>query len=124
VFATKGEVWLTAIPYNQAGSQLVRARDIRIAGNTDSRVANLLLALFGNSGVQESIRAGLTHDFANDYVKLLADVRREIGSRREGDFLFSVSVDEVRNGRIAVTGQGLFLPVEATGTATIAYRPR
>jgi hypothetical protein len=121
--ATKGTVWLTAIPYNQPGSQLVRARDIRIAGETDSRVADLLLALFGDSGVQASIRAGLSHDFARDFTKLLADVRREIGSRREGDFVFSVSVDEVRNGRIAVTGQGLFLPVEAAGTATIAYRP-
>lgn len=122
--STKGEVWLTAIPYNDAGSQLVRARDIRIAGETDSRTVNLLLALFGDTGVQESIRDGLTHDFAGDYAKLLTDVRREIGSRREGDFLFSVSVDEVRNGRIAVTGQGLFLPVEATGRAMIAYRPR
>jgi len=124
VFSTKGQVWLTAIPYNEEGSQLVRARDIRLAGQTDSGTVNLLLALFGDTAVQESIRAGLTHDFARDYAKLLADVRREIGSRREGDFAFSVSVDEVRNGRIAVTGQGLFLPVEATGKATIAYRPQ
>jgi hypothetical protein len=123
-FSTKGEVWLTAVPYNDEGSQVLRARDIRIAGDTDSRTVDLLLMLFGDTGVQETIRAGLTHDFAGDYAKLLADVRREIGNRREGDFVFQVSVDEVRNGRIAVTGQGLFLPVEASGRATIAYQPR
>lgn len=123
-FSTKGEVWLTALPYNDEGSQVLRARDVRIAGDTDSATVDLLLMLFGDAGVQESIRAGLTHDFGRDYARLLADIRRELGNRREGDLVFSVNVDNVRNGRIAVTGQGLYLPVEAYGRATIAYDPR
>lgn len=121
---TRGRVWLTAIPFNAPGSQLVQARDVRIAGDTDSDVADVLLDLFGDAGVQATIADGLSHDFAKDYAEVLADARRAIGSRQEGDFLLSATIANVRNGRLAVTGRGLFLPVEATGTATIAYRPR
>ena len=121
---TKGEIWLTAIPYNDADSQVVRARDISIAGQTDSTIANLLFRLFNDAGVQESIRNGLTHDFAGDYQKVLAAAQKAIGSRQEGDFLLSAHVTRVENGAVKVTGQGLFLPVSAEGEATIAYRPR
>jgi len=119
--ATKGTVWLTAIPYNDPGSQVLRVRDLQLAADTDSRIANLLVALFSNEGVQASIRAGLTHDFAGDYAKVLTAARRAVNGRREGDFLLSATIADVKNGRIAVTGQGLFLPVEAAGTAAISY---
>ena len=122
--STKGTIWLTAIPYNQENSQVVRARDIAIAGETDSAIANLLFALFSDTGVQDSIREGLTHDFARDYQKVLVAAQKAIGARQERDFLLSAKVTSVRNGAIRVTGQGLFLPVQATGEASIAYRPR
>ncbi|MGP7795603.1 DUF4403 family protein [Sphingomonas sp. CLY1604] len=120
----KGTIWLTAIPYNEPNSQVVKARDVRIAGDTDSGVANLLLTLFGDSGVQGSIQQSLTHDFGTDFARLLVDVRKKIGERREGDFVFYTTIDDVRNGSIVATGKGLFLPVNTSGTATIAYRPR
>ena len=123
-FTNKGTVWLTAIPYNDHDSQVVRARDVRIAGETDSGVANLLLTLFGDSGVQDSVRQALTHDFGSDIARLLVNVRRGIGERREGDFVFSTTIGQARNGSIVATGKGLFLPVDASGTATIAYKPR
>ncbi len=121
--ATKGQIWLTAVPYNNDNSQVLRTRDIRLAGQTDNGVANMLFDLFGDLGVQQSIQSALTHDFADDYGKLIVDVRRAIGERRQGDFIFSTGIDDVRNGRIVVTGRGLFLPVNVSGYATIAYRP-
>ena len=120
---TKGEIWLTAIPYNAQGSQVVHARDVALAGQTDSTVANLLVTLFSDSAVRASIQDGLTHDFGKDYRNVLAKARAAIGERREGDFILSADVTSVRNGAIRVTGQGLFLPVHATGKATITYRP-
>ena len=122
--ATRGTIWLTALPYNEAGSQLVRARDIRLASDTDSHVANLLVALFNDTGVRESIRNALSHDFATDYQKVLGSTRKAIGARREGDFVLSANVTDVQNGAIKVTGKGLFLPVRAAGEASIGYRPR
>ena len=122
--ATSGEAWLSALPYNLPGSQLVRARDVQLATRTDSAAVDLLVRLFDDAGVQASVASALQHDFAPDYAKVLAKARAAIGERREGDFVLSARVDEVRNGRIAATGAGLFLPVEASGDARISYRPR
>jgi Domain of unknown function (DUF4403) len=124
LLATKGEVWLTAIPYNVPGSQLVRVRDVAIATDTDSEITNLLIALFKDGTIRASIAQGLAHDFAPDYAKVLTAARKAIGSRREGDFVLSADVTRVENGTLAVTGKGLFMPVHAVGQATIAYRPR
>lgn len=124
VLAANGTVWLTAIPYNEPNTQRVQARDIRIAADTDSQVANLLAALFGNADVQGSIASGLTHDFVGDYDKVLRAARKALNQRREGDFLIDATITDVRNGELKVTGEGLFMPVRATGTATIRFRPR
>ena len=124
LLSTKGEIWLTAVPFNTANSQLVQARDVTIASNTDSHITNLLFAVFNDTSVRESIRDGLTHDFAPDYAKVLESARKAIGEKREGDFVLSADVTRVENGRLAVTGQGLFMPVRAYGQASIAYRPR
>lgn len=121
--ATTGEVWLSALPYNEPGSQVVRVRDLQIAGDSDSVTIDLLFRLFNNAGVQQQIRAGLAHDFAGDYQKVLRAARGAIAGHREGDFILSATVTSVRNGPIKVTGQGLFLPVEAEGSANIRYAP-
>jgi len=121
---THGEMWLSAIPYNDANSQAVHVRDLRIAGRTDSKAVNLLMALFDDSAVQASIRDGLTHDFAGDYAKVLVAARRAIAAHREGDFVLSADVTDVDNGTLAVTGQGLFLPVRARGVANIRFAPQ
>ncbi|RDE06555.1 DUF4403 family protein [Sphingomonas aracearum] len=121
---TKGEVWLSAVPFNAPGSQLVEARDIRFATQTDSTVVNLLSALFANDAVRANIAGALRHDFAPDYQKVVAAARRAIGQRREGDFLLSADITSVTNGRVQVTGQGLFLPVRAEGEARIRFHPR
>ena len=121
--ATKGQVWLSAVPYNEPGSQVVRVRNLAIAGKSDSVTIDLLFALFNNETVQQEIRAGLSHDFAGDYQKVLRAARGAIAGHREGDFVLSADVTSVRNGPIKVTGQGLFLPVEAEGTANIRYAP-
>ncbi|WP_244501545.1 DUF4403 family protein [Sphingomonas gellani] len=123
LLSTRGEVWLTAIPFNRPGSQRVEVRDLSLTTHTDSSVTDLLVALFNDAGVQESIRGGLSHDFAPDYAKVLDSARRAIGSRREGDFLLATQVDRVENGVIKATGQGLFMPVRVSGRATITYRP-
>jgi hypothetical protein len=124
LLSTKGEVWLTAVPYNVPNSQLVRARDVAIAAHTDNRLTNLLIALFSDASIRDSIAQGLSHDFAPDYTRVLGAARKAIGSRRQGDFLLSADLTSVENGTLSVTGAGLFMPVRATGQATIAYRPQ
>lgn len=124
VASARGTIWLTAIPYNEPGSQRVQARDVRLAADTDSRVANLLVALFADADVRTTIASGLTHDFVGDYDKVLRAARKALDDRREGDFLLDAEITDVRNGELKVTGEGLFMPIRAAGTATIRYRPR
>lgn len=119
-----GEAWLTAVPVNAPGSQVLEARDVSFATRTDSKVVNLLVALFNDPSVQASIAEGLRHDFAPDYQKVLAKAQKAIGERREGDFVLSARINRVVNGEVKATGAGLFLPVSAEGTAQIEYRPR
>ncbi|MEG3085970.1 DUF4403 family protein [Sphingomonas sp. PB4P5] len=122
--ATRGEIWLSALPYNEENSQIVQARDVRIAGRSDSSAVNLLISLFDDDTVQARIRGALRHDFARDYQKVLVAARKAVAGHREGDFILSADVTSVRNGAVKVTGQGLFLPVQATGTANIRFAPR
>ncbi len=122
--AATGEAWLTALPFNKAGSQLVDARDVTFAAQTDNRLVNLVVALFSDSAVQASIAKGLRHDFAPDFNKVIRAAEKAVGHKREKDFVISTRITTVRNGRIMVTGAGLFMPVEASGTAQINYRPR
>jgi hypothetical protein len=122
--ATSGEIWLSAVPVNEANSQRVIVRDLKIAGQTDNRAINLLFALFEDPVVLERIRAGLTHDFAGDYDKVLVAARKAIAGHREGDFVLAANVSKVTNGTLKVTGQGLFLPLQVSGQASILYRPQ
>lgn len=119
----QGEIWLSAIPYNDTNSQVVHVRDLKIAGRTDRASVNLLFSLFDDPVVLEEIRTSLTHDFEGDYQKVLTAARKAIAERREGDFLLSADVTGVNHGALMVTGQGLFLPVAVSGTAKILYSP-
>ena len=84
----------------------------------------MVAAALADPAVRASIATGLSHDFAPDYRKVLGKVERAIGERREGDFVLRSRITTVRNGRIAATGAGLFMPVTVTGQASITYRPR
>ncbi|MFK3890539.1 DUF4403 family protein [Sphingomonas sp. NPDC079357] len=121
--ATSGEAWLTAQPYNDENSQLVRARDVQLAADTDSDAVDLIVSLVDAAPVQQAVALALQHDFAPDYQRVLAKAQAAIGARQEGDFFLSTDVTSVSTGRLQVTGAGLFLPVRAQGAARIAYKP-
>ena len=120
---TKGEIWLSAVPYNKADSQIIKVRDLKIAARTDSKAVNLLISLFSDAEVLAEINAALTEDFNKDYEKVLIAAKKAIAQRREGDFTLSAEVDKVSHGSVMVTGSGLFLPVDVTGKANIRYTP-
>lgn len=124
LLTTKGKIWLTALPFNRPGSQLIEARDVQLVADTDSGTVNLLARMFNDSDVRDSVAQGLRHDFAPDYARILGKTKAAIGGRREGDFQLAAEITRVTTGALAVTGSGLFLPIRAQGKATIGYRPR
>jgi hypothetical protein len=120
---TKGVIWLSAVPYNQPNSQIIKVRNLQIAARTDSQAVNLLMSLFSDAEVLAEINAALTEDFNKDYEKVLFAAKKAIAQRREGDFTLSAEVGKVSHGSVIVTGSGLFLPVDVTGRANIRYTP-
>jgi hypothetical protein len=54
---------------------------------------------------------------------VIAAATKAIAKRREGDFMLSAQIAGVKHGTVVPTGQGLFLPVQVTGTANIRYTP-
>lgn len=121
---TNGVIWLSAIPYNEANSEVVHVRELQIAGTTDREAVNLLFALFNDPEVRAEISNALVTNFNRDYEKVLNAAKQAIAMRREGDFTLSAEVNEVSHGTVVATGQGLFLPVDVTGKANIRYTPR
>ncbi len=118
----RGQVWLTGVPFNEPDSEVIRVDDLKIATRTDSKAVDLIVALFTDPDTVGAIQAALTENFAKDYDRVIGAARKAIAARRQGDFQITATIDQVHHGRILVTGQGLFLPVEARGKASILYR--
>ena len=119
---THGRIWATAIPVNEPGSAEVRFADVKIMGDTDGIGGDLLLRLGQTPAFSTLIAEALTQNFTRDLAKLEGKIRRAIDERREGDFLIRTTVDGFETGAIKAYGNGLYLPVRMTGSATIAYR--
>ncbi len=123
ILKPKGLVWLTGTPVNEPGSQVVSVRNLAITGATDSPATNLLAQIALSADTQGAIQSALTENFAKDYNEVLRKANAAIETKRVGDFLLSARLTKVENGRIEAYGQGLYMPVTATGTATIRYAP-
>ncbi|WP_404482245.1 DUF4403 family protein [Novosphingobium sp. BL-52-GroH] len=116
---TKGTVWMTGLPVNQDDSRRVGFDQFAVSGTTDMRGGDLILRLANTPGMAATIARALGQNFENDYAKLLAKIDRAIEDKREGDLRINAEVTRTRTGRIKASGQGLYLPVWADGTASI-----
>lgn len=120
---THGRIWATAVPVNEPGSAEVRFTDIRIAGDTDGIGGDLLIKLGQSPGFTTLIADALTQNFTRDVEGLEGKIRRAVDRRREGALLIRTRIEGFETGEIKAYGNGLYLPVRMTGSATIDYRP-
>jgi Domain of unknown function (DUF4403) len=120
----RGTVWVTGQPFNEPGSQRVKVRDLRIAGSPDSASFGVLLAVAQSVGVRAAVTNALSEDFSRDYNHILAKAGDAIAQKRLGDFVLTATIADVKNGVIYPAGQGLYMPVDATGTAALRFDPR
>ncbi|MEO1729547.1 MAG: DUF4403 family protein [Pseudomonadota bacterium] len=110
-----GTLWLTGKPVTSAGSEVLQIEDLQIYGDMDRAAGDLLVTAFDRPEIRAIIEQELITDFANDYKKLVAKARKGLKSVKVGNARLSFDVDEFKHGSIAVTGEGLFMPVVATG---------
>lgn len=116
---TRGTVWLTATPVNLPNSRRVDFQNLVVSGTTDMTGGDLILQLMNAPGMSSFIAATLTQNFERDYAELLGKVSRAIASRREGPLRIDARMERTRTGTLQASGQGLYLPVWAEGTATV-----
>lgn len=121
---THGMIWVAARPVNDAGSARIRFTDLSITGNTDGVASDLLIDLGNSPGFSALIADALVQNFAHDLDDLLMKVRHAVERRQEGDFTIGSRIETVETGVVQAYGQGLYLPVRATGNAHVRYRPK
>ena len=120
----QGQVWITALPVNEAGSRKVGFADLQITGDTDRKSTDFLLQIANSPGFAQTIATALAQNFEGDYDELMGKIEDAIDSKREGDLLIRAQIADVKTGELKAAGQGLYLPVWGTGTASVALAPR
>lgn len=114
-----GTVWLTGKPVNARNSRKVGFEELEVSGTTDMTGGDLIIRLINAPGVTDYVAATLAQDCERDYAKLLGKVDRAIQTKREGNFIVEADLLRARSGQLQAAGQGLYLPVWATGTASV-----
>ncbi len=120
----RGTVWMTAMPVNAENSRKVDFADFHVSGTTDAVGGDLLLRLANTPGMSGTLSSALGQNFEKDYQELLGKIAHAIDDKREGSFIIRAQVRQAQTGRIQASGQGLYLPVSAQGTAAIELRPQ
>ncbi len=120
---TRGTIWMTAIPVNEPGSATVRFTALDINGDTNGVGGDMLILIGRSEGFAPLIAEALTQNFTGDLEKLQDKIRRAVDRRREGAFIVRTRVDGFETGEIKAYGNGLYLPVRMTGSASVDYRP-
>jgi hypothetical protein len=121
--AARGTIWLTGQPTNLPNSRKIVVNDLQIAGDVEGMAGQILLRVAQAPAVLAAVERGLSHDFEGDFQKLMAIIEGVLRALPIGDFVASARVTGVNNGVVQPVGQGLFLPVEAFGDATLRLAP-
>ncbi len=121
---TSGKVWLTATPVTEAGSAHVKFANVLVRGKTDTFGGTLLVKVAEQFSFSEIIADALAQNFTNDLEELEGKIRLALAEKREGPLLIRTRIEKFETGEITAYGQGLYMPVRATGRADIRYRPR
>jgi hypothetical protein len=119
---TEGQLWLTARPETQAGSERMTVRELTLFATEDADAQlPLLVAVAQSEDVRAALEEALAQDFTRDYTKLLGKIETALAAVKIGDFRLAVQLQAIAHGRAQVLGQSLYLPVEARGTARLDY---
>ncbi|MDM7927995.1 DUF4403 family protein [Blastomonas fulva] len=120
---TSGTVWMTGKPANAEDSRRVGFTDFGVTGTTDMTGGDLILDMMNAPGVAPMIAELLAQNFERDYAELLGKVDQAIAAKRSGDIVIHADLKRARTGQLQAAGAGLYLPVWASGTASVTIAP-
>lgn len=115
-----GQVWLIGTPHNEPDSAVITIQDLALYGDSDRNTVDLLTSLLAGEELRAGIEAALVGDFSNEYARVITAARDAVGNLSAEGVTLAATINEVHHGAIQVTGEGLFLPVAASGTARIS----
>ncbi len=115
--ASNGLIWLVGKPVTEAGSEIVGIEDLRIYGDMDKATGDLLIRVMAGEDVRRAIQNALVEDFRKDYDDIVKQARAGIETVTVGEITLNFDIASIEHGEIQVTGKGLFMPIEAKGTA-------
>ena len=113
----RGTVWMTARPVLRPGSQQLEVDEVVITGTPANASFAALLAVARSQLVRDQIGRALSRDFTAERTQVLAAAMAALSSRRMGDFRLAAKIETLDHGALQVTGQGIALPIRATGSA-------
>jgi hypothetical protein len=120
---TSGTVWMTAKPVNAEDSRRVGFDQFEVTGTTDMTGGDLILELINAPGVAPMVAELLAQNFERDYAELLGKIDRAIEAKRTGDLIIRAELKRAKTGQLQAAGAGLYLPVWASGTASVTIQP-
>lgn len=120
---TSGTVWMTGKPVNAEDSRRVGFTDFGVTGTTDMTGGDLILDLVNAPGVAPMIAEMLAQNFERDYAELLSKIDQAIEAKRTGDVIIRAELQRAKTGQLQAAGAGLYLPVWASGTASVTIVP-
>lgn len=120
---TSGTVWMTGKPVNAEDSRKVGFTDFGVTGTTDMTGGDLILDLINAPGVAPMIAEMLAQNFERDYAELLGKIDQAIEAKRTGDVIIRAELQRAKTGQLQAAGAGLYLPVWASGTASVTIAP-
>ncbi len=121
--AVHGRIWFAGTPYNQPGSQIVHFKGLSVAASTDDARNSLMVAVANSPGFSDAIANALTQNFTHDYAELQGKIERAVANRRQGVVQIDAHLQSARNGQLAAYANGLYMPVELTGQASVTFAP-
>lgn len=120
---TTGTVWMTGKPVNAEDSRRVGFEDFEVTGTTDMTGGDLILDMINAPGVAPMVAEMLAQNFERDYAELLGKIDAAIETKRTGDLIIHARVKRAKTGQLQAAGAGLYLPVWASGTASVTIQP-
>lgn len=122
---TSGTVWLVGTVTNPTNTRELQFKDLRVNGVTDKTVSNLLIRVANHPAIAQQIAGALSQNFEKDYQKLQIIIDKAIANVPIGkDLVLHAKIDTIRSGSLKVAGQGLYLPVWAQGSTSLAFTPK
>lgn len=120
---SSGTVWLTAKPVNEENSAEVEFKELQVTGVTNSIGTDLLIKLVNTTAMSDLLANELKQNFEKDFLSLREKVDRALANKQTGGLTIEASIHDIKTGRLRATASGLYLPVEARGTAAVRISP-